>query len=247
MAIEWIVAGILFVTSVVLLSGRGSFLIAGYNTASAKQKGKYDREKLCRAVGAMLLFITIATLFLILLHNQMMIIVYLILVIVSVIVLNIYVNKKCKNNVSDVSEAEVPLTKNKNAFGIILGVGIGVITLIIILISFNSSKKPPVYSVGNGNFTISTEFGETVKLSDIKSVQLKNDLPAIGTKLNGLGIGTILKGKFSSKIGGVTLYVDTAKSPYIYITTTTEMIILNDQTKDKTQSLYEELNSDIKK
>lgn len=34
-----------------MIFGKGSWLIAGYNTASKKEKEKYDEKKLCRAVG----------------------------------------------------------------------------------------------------------------------------------------------------------------------------------------------------
>ena len=44
-AILWIVFSILLVISIILLSGHGSTLIAGYNTASKKRKGKNRPEK----------------------------------------------------------------------------------------------------------------------------------------------------------------------------------------------------------
>ena len=42
-----------------LLSGRGSWLIAGYNTASKEKKEQYDEKKLCRIMGAGLGVITL--------------------------------------------------------------------------------------------------------------------------------------------------------------------------------------------
>src|SRR5699024_2367761 len=41
-----------------LLMGKGSFLIAGYNTASEKEKAKYNEKKLCRIVGLGFLVMT---------------------------------------------------------------------------------------------------------------------------------------------------------------------------------------------
>lgn len=58
MALEgpiWLVWGIVALLaglSLLLLSGRGSFLIAGYNTADAARKARYDEKRLCRVVGA---------------------------------------------------------------------------------------------------------------------------------------------------------------------------------------------------
>ena len=49
--IVWIVFIILSILSVVLSSGHGSWLIAGYNTASQEEKEKYNEKKLCRIIG----------------------------------------------------------------------------------------------------------------------------------------------------------------------------------------------------
>lgn len=46
---------LLIVIAIVLLTGRGSFLIAGYNTLSKEEKEKYDVKALCRFMGKILL------------------------------------------------------------------------------------------------------------------------------------------------------------------------------------------------
>ena len=57
--ILWVVFGILAAISIVLLSGHGANLIAGYNTAGKEEKSKYDAKKLCRVTGAGMAVITI--------------------------------------------------------------------------------------------------------------------------------------------------------------------------------------------
>lgn len=47
----WIVVAILALVSITLISGHGSWMISGYNTASKKEKEKYDEKKLCRTAG----------------------------------------------------------------------------------------------------------------------------------------------------------------------------------------------------
>ncbi|MDK2966743.1 DUF3784 domain-containing protein [Lacrimispora sp.] len=42
MVAVWIIFILLLVLSAVLLTGRGSFLIAGYNTSSQEEKEKYN-------------------------------------------------------------------------------------------------------------------------------------------------------------------------------------------------------------
>ena len=46
---------LLSVLGLVIRSGKGAFLIAGYNTASKEEKEKTDEKKLCKAVGNLLL------------------------------------------------------------------------------------------------------------------------------------------------------------------------------------------------
>ena len=58
-AILWVLFSLLFIISIVFLSGHGSALIAGYNTASQKEKERINQKKLCRIVGAGLLPIAV--------------------------------------------------------------------------------------------------------------------------------------------------------------------------------------------
>ncbi len=55
----WAVFAVFAVISIVLLSGHGANLIAGYNTATKEEKGKYNAKKLCRVVGAGFAIITV--------------------------------------------------------------------------------------------------------------------------------------------------------------------------------------------
>ena len=52
--VHLVVAGIFLVLGTVLAFGKGAFLIAGYNTASAEEKAQYDEKKLCRAVSKLM-------------------------------------------------------------------------------------------------------------------------------------------------------------------------------------------------
>lgn len=55
----WVVLIIFALLSITLLTGHGAFLIAGYNTASKKEKSRYDEKKLCRVTGGGLAVITV--------------------------------------------------------------------------------------------------------------------------------------------------------------------------------------------
>ncbi|MBQ9988568.1 MAG: DUF3784 domain-containing protein [Clostridia bacterium] len=56
----WAVFAVLVLMSIILLSGRGARLIAGYNTASKKGKNEYDEKKLSRVAGAGLSVMTVS-------------------------------------------------------------------------------------------------------------------------------------------------------------------------------------------
>lgn len=58
----WIVCVLLAIVSVMLLSGHGAWLIAGYNTAAKEEKAKYDEKKLCRVTGIGMSVITVLVL-----------------------------------------------------------------------------------------------------------------------------------------------------------------------------------------
>ncbi|KLU62161.1 hypothetical protein CEB3_c15250 [Peptococcaceae bacterium CEB3] len=124
-------------------------------------------------------------------------------------------------------------------------IGIAVVVVVFVVINIFDSSKPPVYTITDGSFSISSAYGQKIDLSDIKEIQLKDYLPGSLFRTNGLGAGTVLKGKFSSDIGNVILYVNTSIPGYIYIRTKSEQVILNNQSKEKTEDLYKKLSTQL--
>ncbi len=47
-------AGLFIVLGAVFAAGKGSGLIAGFNTAAPEEKAKYDKKKLCRAMAVLM-------------------------------------------------------------------------------------------------------------------------------------------------------------------------------------------------
>ena len=54
LVIHLIVVCSLIVLGILFSKGKGAFLIAGYNTASAQKKAKTDEKKLCRFMGKLM-------------------------------------------------------------------------------------------------------------------------------------------------------------------------------------------------
>lgn len=64
--IIWVVFAIFVIMTIFLLTGRGSGLIAGFNTMSEEEKQKYDEKKLCRGMGIGFLIIDVVILIMLL-------------------------------------------------------------------------------------------------------------------------------------------------------------------------------------
>lgn len=141
---------------------------------------------------------------------------------------------------SDIVQTE---SKKQRPYNILIGVAIATATLIFTFILFYTGNKPTVYTIKDGVFDISTKYGQAINLSDIKRIELKDTVPAKLRRTNGYGLGSIIKGHCSSDIGDVTVYIDTSKPPFIYLTTENGLIILNDRTAEKTQALYDLLEA----
>lgn len=99
---DWVVyvGFIIFaVLSIVLISGHGSWLISGYNTASKEEKAKYNEKKLCRTMGIGMSVIAILTLIMGLFENFLpAFFVYIAvgIIVVDVVVIIILENTLCR-------------------------------------------------------------------------------------------------------------------------------------------------------
>ena len=101
-------AFIFIVMAIYLFLGKGSWLIAGYNTASAEEKSKYDEKKLCKVTGVTILIVSLMLFIMAYLgykvesgimdENQMLpfAITFIIIVLSAVIFDICYSNKKCR-------------------------------------------------------------------------------------------------------------------------------------------------------
>lgn len=108
--ITGVLCALCLILSIVLLSGHGALLIAGYNTATEKEKAEYNEKKLCRATGGFMLFCSVMLAGLSLAEyfaeagkmaeNTLLIpaLIFLILLIAGAAFLIRYANTKCRNN-----------------------------------------------------------------------------------------------------------------------------------------------------
>src|SRR5690625_141262 len=63
MIVMMFVIGLFIVLGFFLINGKGSFLIAGYNTMPPEEKEKYDTVALCKFMGKMMFTLSFSMLF----------------------------------------------------------------------------------------------------------------------------------------------------------------------------------------
>lgn len=91
------VGALIAVIGIAFLTGRGSFLIMGYNTMSKNNKAKYDAVALCKAIGKILLPIGfLTTLFAFESIRNWYVWIYLPVVIGLVVFVTIYINNSSR-------------------------------------------------------------------------------------------------------------------------------------------------------
>ena len=254
------VIGLFLVMALFLLKGRGSFLIAGFNTLSEEEKAKYDRSALCRFVGWLLIvFSFVMVLFPLGMHFEIYWLTYCgsALIFVVVIFVVVYANtgrrfhKSDNTMVSGIFESEKPKGGSKATI---------IVTLVFFMIVFIAiggllfyGVKEPEVNLLDGRVQIKSMYGLDVDFSDIANVSLLEQSMRevdVGVRVNGFGgFGETLKGHFKSdSLGETLLFVYSTSSPTIRIERNSEKdIYLSFRNGEKTVSLFDEFNAVINK
>jgi len=216
--------------AIFLLNGRGSFLIAGFNTMSDAKRAEYDEKALCKAVGWMLLLMAIfMMLFPLAIQFDLMWLFWLSFVpfLVLPFAFVIYANtgrrfkKPVDPNAPAVPKEKVPMSKGKKV-AVFISIIISAQLLIWIGVSTYRGERDPRVSVVNDHIQINALYGTDISFSSISEITLIPESMreiGIGTRTNGYATsGQALKGTFqSSTHGPQLLFVYSSSSPTIHI------------------------------
>ena len=105
-------------------------------------------------------------------------------------------------------------------------------------------QQPSGFQVDGKNLQIQGSFGVTVPLNEISGLEWKNEMPAIGRKTNGSGLGSQYKGEFTFQDGTkARLYVDASKPPFLSFVQGDTAFYINSDTPEKTRELYVQLQA----
>lgn len=97
--IIYVVVTVLAIMAIMLLLGKGAWMIAGYNTATKEEKEKYNEKALCRVVGAGLALVAVLVFIMGIFQDVLpasMAVVSLIVIVVDVVAILVLGNTVCR-------------------------------------------------------------------------------------------------------------------------------------------------------
>ena len=238
----------LLIMAIFLLNGKGAFLIAGYNTMSKAKRARYDEKALCRAVGWLLIALSVCFAIIPLglyLNITWLPFVSIALVLAATIGFMVYANTGKRFLKEDVEEIDAPAKPTIKV--IVAAVGIAVAVCIAIgAMTFFGSKDPVIHVLDSG-IKIKAMYGTTIDFSEVSEITLiEKSMREIGTgsRINGYGgFGEALKGHFRfSGSGDALLFVQANSSPTIKIERNGQQdIYLSLRDGEATRALYSEM------
>lgn len=237
----WSLVIIFGVISIIFFSGKGGFLIAGYNTSSKEEKKKYNEKKLCMVMGCLSTFITILLVIQLIFSHRISAFFtwfFPISVTTGVIITLILCNTICRNKDSENNE---PNNDNIKSPKLLITIVIGAVLLVginigILMMSGNISVTTDKTKINIAGYSWKDL---SINFKDITSVELKSDIN-IGSKSSGFNNSKLNEGKYKNQaFGEYTLYSYTSCHDFIILTTNSDKIVLNLKDEKSTKELYE--------
>jgi hypothetical protein len=226
-----VISIIFLIISILLLMGKGSFLIAGYNTASEKEKAKYNEKKLCRIVGLGFLVMTCGLFSLFMLKDiGLYIMIGTFIIGMAIIFIG-----------SEYASVERNQKKMKMSIGIgvLITVIFGAFIMGVMFIGDIDIEYNDDCVQLSGTFVSSSK----IDYDDILKVEYCNDFD-IGRKKNGINNAVVEAGRYyNDEFGHYRLYAYTYSSHYVIIYTENEIFVVSGENEKQTQNIYNQLSS----
>lgn len=219
------------------------WLIAGYNTMPEEKRKNVDIESLGRFIGNYMLLLGL----LLAIGGVLLYAGYktlgIILIVFPQFILTPYVLIRSQKYDKNLVEADGSMKKSaKVMYRIIVGV-IAFVFIITLGMILYGAKEPNI-TVTNEKIKIGGMYASVVYMEDIEDTLLLNTIPEVLKKNDGFDFGNILKGQFTlENIGKGKVYINNGKSPYLYLRLKNGYVIINFRNNEKTQELYNEINS----
>ncbi|MDR0778848.1 MAG: DUF3784 domain-containing protein [Methanomassiliicoccaceae archaeon] len=233
------------VGSYMWITGKGQWMIAGYNTMSKSRQAQYDGEKLAKDLGKVLVIFSLLLLFGtsaagILPHSSL--IFWATMLLIAAILAYFIIRANGPKYKKDPTKGP-PLKNEDDKKMLIVVIGISVlVTVIVLVIVF--------FSFGYGNVTATMDddglkvnapmTNVYIEYDNIVSMELRDNLAA-GTRTNGFGGTNVSSGSFrNDAFGNYTLAIYNGVGLYIVVTPTEgKILVFNQNSAEKTMELYE--------
>lgn len=234
-----------------MLTGKGSSMIAGYNTSPSNVKAMYNAEALSKAVGTVIVVMMIMILALMeciaFWQNLIVIAALAIVLIVYTIWALVHINKnpKYKNDPSkpipEPTEAEKKRSKNIVIVSVVSAVVI--IAAVFGLIMFYGDVSA---DIEDDHITVKAPMvNETIDYADITAYYIDDNF-SVGVRTGGWGSPKILSGNFSNDaFGSYKLASYTEVKTYIVIEHGGNHLVFNLDSVEKTQQAFDDLSNKI--
>ncbi len=132
--------------------------------------------------------------------------------------------------------------KSYTAISLIAGLVILAGVTVFIFTMFASTSEEPEAVFGGDGVTFLGQYGQTYLYTEINEVSLEDNIPEIGYKKNGAGLGEVKKGDWEADgMGTCRLYIMSDNGPYVVMDTKSGYVIINYSDPEKTKALYEDL------
>lgn len=249
MIIVVIVNVLMLIMAIFFLTGRGAFLISGYNMMSREQKAQYNERALSRFTGLLLLAICFSiALMLVGVHFALVWVIWVavFLIIVLSLAAVIYMNTSNRFFRPDANPAVLAQIKRKNRISTIISTVVCVAVLIGAGVMFYLGERDSGVNVGYDHVQIQGIYGLSISFSEIAGVSLLNQTMqeiGVGRRINGFDVGgNALKGHFSAGL----LFVQKNKAPTIQIKRHNQPnIYISFRNSEHTEMLFNELQNTI--
>jgi hypothetical protein len=236
----FILSAVFFGLAFIITENNASYLLSGYNTMSEKERRNFDIKSYLSLFKKFHIFLGLS-----LLVFSLLIFYFInsdyegIFLVTYPILAYFYLMWKSKSFYIEKNRKQTNRT--------IIGIIVLLIVCAVILVLFTKTLKNNEIIISENNIEITEDYGIILNKNEIQKLELVDQLPEIGSKLNGTDLETILKGNFKLATGEkVKLFINSETKPIILITTTKNFKIYYSSKNKSNDSIFKELNAAIK-
>ena len=106
-------------------------------------------------------------------------------------------------------------------------------------------QRPVRISIEGGDFVVfGAGYRARVPIAEMTDVSLDDSALRVGRRLNGYGLGSVLRGKFNCRgVGEYQVFADLDKPPFLIVRSPGAIVMVNAESPAETRRFYRDLKS----